>query len=164
MEGYGCYMTRMGGRDLDLSGWGYGQVEQKSEFSGSIKFEEFLDYLRNCYFLSKNYAPLELVTTHFLGARHKFSLILISCSDLTICVIFKEIYIGHAKHQSTLSISLSLELWCCIVPYWTASPRSAGYLRISFIDYVDRHVGLMLSAAGPVLCVGCRHSVMAIRQ
>jgi len=46
--GYGCYVTRMGGRDVDFSGWGYGQMEKKSEPTGSIKFGEFLDWLRNC--------------------------------------------------------------------------------------------------------------------
>jgi len=31
---------------------------------------------------------LVTITIHFSGARHKFPLILISCSDLNICVIF----------------------------------------------------------------------------
>lgn len=40
-----------------------------------------------------------------------------------------------------------------IVPYYTAFPRSVGYSCLSSIDYVGRHVGMMLSGAGPILFV-----------
>jgi hypothetical protein len=51
----------MGGRGLDSYGSGYeeiaGYFEHDNELSSYIKQENFLDYLRNCYLIRKDFVP-----------------------------------------------------------------------------------------------------------
>jgi hypothetical protein len=52
-----------------------GSCEHGDESTGSVKCEEFIDYVKNCWLLGKNYATLVLVTGDALSRcrplRHK---------------------------------------------------------------------------------------------